>query len=306
MKIKNSFLYKYIKETYVRLVVWINPEKEIDRCYYKIFRRHCNLKEPKDLIEKIFWMELHTDTSMWTKCADKYRVRDYIEQCGCGEYLPKLYGHWDKASDVDFAKLPSSFVIKANNGCGTVKVVKDKAKINGNAIKKELKKWLALPYGYTNAQLHYTHIKPCVIAEELLKNDYESLSPESLVDFKIWCFNGEPQWVFVAYNRKPEKLDIALFDTEWQAHPEYINMKSEHYHYKSEVMIPRPKSFSTMLELARKISQPFKEIRVDFYEVDRKPVIGELTFSTGYGYFTEQFYKMLGDKLNILDRCVND
>lgn len=297
MKLKKTFLYKFIKETYARLVVWVNPEIEIKRCYYKTFHRHCNLKEPKDLIEKIFYMELHADTSLWTKCADKYRVREYIEQCGYGDYLPKLYGHWDKASDVNFSVLPSSFVIKANNGCGTVKVVRDKSEINIKAFSSEMKKWLALPYGYTNAQLHYTRIKPCILAEEMLANDFSNFSPGSLVDFKVWCLNGEPLWILLTYNRTDTSHDLALYNTEWESHPEYIKKGSEHYHPNIE--IPRPTSLPKMLEMARKIAQPFSEIRVDFYEVNKQPVIGELTFSAGYGSLTEEFYRMLGDRLTI-------
>lgn len=283
------------------MVVWVNPEREINRCYYKTFRRHCDLNEPKDLIEKIFWMELHSDTSMWTRCADKYRVREYIDELGLSDYLPKLYGHWGKVSDIRFSELPDTFVVKANNGCGTVKVVTNKNSLDVTALKREMKMWLLLPYGYTNAQLHYTRIKPCIIAEELLNNDYTRISPSSLVDFKIWCLNGEPQWVLVVYNRTPTSLNIVLYDTEWKAHPEYINMKSEHYHYNPEVEIPRPKSFSKMLEISRIIARPFPEIRVDFYEVAGKPVIGELTFSTGYGYFTDEFYRLIGDQLTVMD-----
>ena len=120
MNAKKFFLYQYIKEYFLKLMVKINPENEVDRCYYPHFRKHVNLKEPHNLIEKIYWMELHSDTSMWTLCADKYRVREYIGSLGLLEYMPKLYGHWDKAKDVDFDKLPESFVIKANNGCTTV------------------------------------------------------------------------------------------------------------------------------------------------------------------------------------------
>ena len=36
-------------------------------------------------------------------------------------------------------------------------------------------------------------------------------------------------------------------------------------------------------------------MRVDFYVVDGHPVLGELTMSTGYGYFTDEYYNYLGD-----------
>ena len=48
-----------------------------------------------------------------------------------------------------------------------------------------------------------------------------------------------------------------------------------------------------------KLSKGFPEVRVDFYDIAGKPFFGELTFSTGYGYFTDDYYDYLGDKVDI-------
>ena len=61
-----------------KLIIRVKPEWEVKRCYKKVFGYAPNLNYPKDLIEKIYWLELNTDTSLWTKCTDKYLVRDYI------------------------------------------------------------------------------------------------------------------------------------------------------------------------------------------------------------------------------------
>ena len=70
--------------------------------------------------------------------------------------MAKLYGKWDIIDDIDFLKLPRQFVLKANNGCGTVMIVRNKEDLNIKETKKKLKRWLNLPYGYNGAQLHYT------------------------------------------------------------------------------------------------------------------------------------------------------
>ena len=299
MGIKETFIYKFLKEYYLKIVVSCNPKKEIDRCYYKVFHRHCDLNNPHDLIEKIFWMELNADTSMWTLCADKYRVREYVDSCGLIDYMPQLYGHWDNADDIDLSNLPPKFVVKSNNGCGTVMIVKDKSKLNMSVFKRVMKQWLITPYGYTNASLHYTKIKPCIIAEELVNNDYVYLSSISLVDFKVWCFNGQPEWIFVAYNRKPSSLDVKLYDCKWVEHPEHLSLNQKHYIYNPSDYIEKPTCLDDMLDIAKRLSTPFPEVRVDFYIANGKPVIGELTFSSGYGYFTEDFYKLLGERVDL-------
>lgn len=177
MSYRETFLFKYVREMIRRAQVKINPEKEVDRCYYPTFHKHWDYKNPKDLIEKIYWLELYTDTSLWTKCADKYRVREFVSELGLLDYMPKLYGHWDKVEDVDFDKLPNSFVIKSNNGCATVEVVRDKSTLDIKVMKRKLWQWMHLPFGADNAQMHYWGIKPCIIAEELLPNDYEKITP---------------------------------------------------------------------------------------------------------------------------------
>ena len=300
MNIKKLFIYQLLRENYLKMTVKINPEREVDRCYYPHFNKHINLKEPHNLIEKMYWLELYTDTSMWTLCADKYKVREYIGSLGLLDYMPKLYGHWDKAKDVNFEDLPNSFVIKANNGCATVKVVQDKSKINLKALRKELKRWLILPYGWMHAQLHYTKIKPCLIAEELLHNDYPDLSPQSLVDFKVYCINGEPQFIWVAYNRVNMHVHVQCFDTQWNPKPEYARDTMSHYVYShNDKALEKPACLEEMMDLAQKISAHYPQVRVDFYVVNGKPVIGELTFTQGYGFLKEEVYDRLGEMIDL-------
>ena len=245
-------------------------------------------------------MELNTDTSIWSQCTDKYRVREYIGKLGLLDYMPKLYGHWDRVNDIDFDKLPNSFVIKSNNGCATVEVVKDKSAVNLRKLKIKLWEWLHLPYGGDNAQMHYWAIKPCIIAEELLHNDYEELSPRSLIDFKVYCINGKPQFIWVAYNRVNMHVHVQCFDTNWKPLPEYLVNTMSHYVYDpSDKPIPKPDCLQEMLAIAAKLSAPFPQLRADFYIVNGKPVIGEMTFSQGYGFLKKEVYDKLGAMIDL-------
>lgn len=288
--------YKIHKRAFER-----NPKKEMDRCYaLQMQGKKINWENPVDLAEKTYWLELNTDTSEWTRCADKYLVRDYVKECGFEENLTKLYGRWDNAKDIDWNSLPNQFVIKTNHSCGTVIVVKDKSKLNVRKTVKTLNQWLKIPYGYSGGQVHYMSIKPCVIAEEMLipSEEDRTLSPNSLVDYKFWCFGGHVESVWVAYDRKHnEGVNMKLFDTNWnELHDELIS--SDYYTYK-ETTIPRPKCLEQMIEMASRLSRPFPEVRVDLYVINDKPYFGELTFSTGLGFFTQDYYNHLGDLTDI-------
>lgn len=291
---RNYLFYKW------KLASKINKRLPANSTYKRVFKKNIDWNNPQDLIEKIAWMELYSDTSIWTICADKFKVREYISDCGYGQYLPKLYGHWKNIDEIDFGRLPKSFILKSNNGCGTVIAIKDKNQIQISKIKTILKKWLSRPYGYSGGQYHYLRIEPCIIAEELLQNDEigNRISPSSLIDYKIWCINGVPKFFFVAYNRKQFSLDIAYYDLNWEQHPEYI-VETSHYK-RGTADIPKPVNLELMLLICRKLSHPFKEVRIDFYEVSGKLFIGELTFSSGYGYFVKERYDYLGSEIGPL------
>lgn len=289
----------YLRRKYKRLFEK-DPALAADALFYRIFRKHMNLDNPRHLIEKITWMELHIDTSLWTQCADKYRMRDYVAKKQMSQYLPKLYGKWDNPDDIDFDKLPERFVLKANNGCGTVKLVKDKKCIEKKSLIKELKNWLKEPYGYMGAQIHYMSIKPCIIAEEMIIQDdmLNNLSPLSLVDFKVWCLAGKAEFTLITYDRTDHSLSLDLYDRNWNRCRDQIIVGS-HCIVEEDKFFPKPMCLEEMYTIAESLAEPFPEVRIDFYISNRHPIIGEITLSTGYGYFTEELYEYMGSKIDL-------
>jgi len=59
------------------------------------------VKNSRDLNEKILWLSLFSGTTEWSRLADKYAVRQYVEEKGLGKILITLYGKWDKIDDID-------------------------------------------------------------------------------------------------------------------------------------------------------------------------------------------------------------
>ena len=191
--------------------------------------------------------------------------------------------------------------MKTNNGCAQCVIVKDPQSEDIVALRKKFKKWLNVPYGYAGGQLHYTKIKPCIIAEELLeasKSD-KRISPNSLIDYKVWCFNGKPECIWVAYNRHNGIcVDMALYDTQWKSLGEFLRNTATDI-YRPDIIIPKPECLDELLDVASKLSKPFPQVRADFYIINNRPVIGELTFTAGYGFYTDEFYEYLGSKVDL-------
>ena len=263
-------------------------------------RRNINWENPRDVDEKINWLKFYGDTSQWVELADKYRVRKYVEDCGLGNMLVKLYGKWDSVDAVDWESLPSQFVMKTNNGSGDILVCRDKAKLDKTLWTNKFKALLVKKFGLDEAEFHYGKIKPCIIVEEMLDSTKQVIESSSLIDYKIWSFNGIPAFIWVCYNRTPHSCEVKVYDLDWNEHPEY-SIDSEHYRL-SKKKIPRPASLEMMLKAAAVLSKGFPVVRVDMYEVNNKPYFGEMTFTpaAGYNYFyTQEFQIILGDMIEL-------
>lgn len=282
------------------------PELLLKLRYRYVFKKSLDLKNPRDLNEKIIWAKLYSDTSRWTELADKYRVRGYVESLGLGDTLVKLYDVWYKKEDVNLDALPDKFIIKANNGDGkgTNKII-NKAEFTTPNKKRELismvDEWLhRRNIGALHAEPQYKGMKPCVVVEEVLPLEKGATS---LTDYKMWCFNGKCNFTFVCNDRTEggNSAHVLVYDMDWNAHPEYSVFNSDYL--RGEVM-PKPKNFEKMVEVAERLSKGFPELRVDLYNIDGKIYFGELTFTSQGGfmdYFTPEFNRILGDKFDIRD-----
>ncbi len=269
--------------------------------FRKLFGRKLHLNNPQDINEKILWLSLFSDTSEWSRLADKYAVREYVAECGLEDILVKLYGKWDTANAIDWASLPNSFVLKTNNGSGTVMIVQDKNQIEKSEVVETLNSWLNKDIASSTTEFHYKSIPPCIIAEELLEpSDEEKTWSTSIIDYKIWCFNGKVDSIFTCSNRVNESIEVALFDREWNYRPE-ASVFNEHYR-KQQHLIPCPPCLEEMFSIAEKLSKPFPCVRVDLYVIKGKVYFGELTFTSLGGtmnYFTDAELLRMGQKIDL-------
>ena len=294
--------YPVIQNNIFRMIGTISPKTLASIQYQRGFGRKIDWNDPKDINEKINWLKFNTDTTAWTTLADKFRVREHVERMGLGNMLVKLYGHWDDAEDINWDALPRQFIMKTNNGSGEVFICKDKAEIDTAAWTAAFKTQLAVKFGRSMGEPHYNRIKPCIIAEELLDCRKQPIPSSSLIDYKIWSFDGKPAYIWACYNRTHASVQVALYDLDWNFHPEY-SISTPHYILADKPM-PKPKSLDQMLHAAAVLSKGFPELRVDLYEVDDKPYFGELTFSSAAGFndfYTPEFLRILGD-LTILNK----
>ena len=263
--------------------------------YRRLSGRAMDWEHPRDINEKIQWLKFCSDTSQWPLLADKYRVREYVAERGLAEMLVPLLGRWERAEDIDWDALPERFVMKTNHGSGDALICMDKSQLDTRAWTLCFARLLHKRFGVVKAEPHYDQIPPCVIAEELLDASKQQVESTSIVDYKVWAFDGQPAYVWACHNRTKESCVVGVYDLDWTFHPEY-SVSNSHYILASQP-IPRPTSLDCILHAASVLSEGFPQARVDFYEVDGKPYFGEMTLSSASGlnnFYTQEFLEILG------------
>ena len=75
------------------------------------------------------------------------REHEAREQIG-EEYLIPLLGAYDSFDEIDFDKLPDSFIMKANHGSGWNIIVENKDKLDKADARKKFNKWLKRDFSF--------------------------------------------------------------------------------------------------------------------------------------------------------------
>lgn len=289
-------IYDRLKSQYYTVLGYTAPKKLAKILFRKTSGGGIlDFDHPLTLNAKINWLKFYSDTSSWSLLADKYRVREYVEKCGLGDTLPRLYGVWHDPEQIDFDKLPESFVLKTNNGSGSVILVRDKTALTEAQRKKavgKLKHWMRKTYGIRTAELHYRPIKPCVIAEEYLDDHSDSVS---ILDYKVHCCSGEPCCIVVCHDRIGHATRFTLYKPDWTPRFDLVPAA-----LRGDKVFARPQALERMLECSHILSRDFPFVRVDWYIVGDRLYFGEMTFtpSAGFiGYIDPDYLQELGDKV---------
>lgn len=283
-KIKRFFLRHLRKMRFL-------PSKCYVKIHYEYFSgKKLDLNNPLDFNAKIEWYKVFFRPKLLNQLVDKFEVRSYVEKKIGSQYLNEIYGVYDNVVDIPFEKLPNKFVIKATHSSGHNVIVKDKNQLDIKKVSKKLNKWLRVNQYYRMGQeWAYKDVKPRYVVEKFLKENDKN----TLVDYKFYCFNGEPKFIDVHLDRE-ENHQQGCFDLDFQLLP-FGKSKS----YKSiSTNLEKPENLGEMVELSRKLSENIPFVRVDFYSVNGKSIFGEMTFYPSDArkkFYPEEYNKIIGD-----------
>lgn len=265
-------------------------ENELCDWYNFYTGKKLNLKNPQTFNEKIQWLKLHDSTELKGLCADKYKVKEWLNNELGVDYSIKTLGVYKKFDDINFDDLPNKFVLKANHGSGWNIIVKDKTKLDTKDAKKKFDDWMSKDFSFIDGfQMHYQFIDRRIVAEEYI----ECLG--GLTDYRVHCYNGVPRDIWIDLNSGTKNHIRSIYDIDY--HKQNVTCT-----WPDAGEIAKPQNYDLMIDISKKVSKYFKFVRVDFYEVDGRLYIGELTFTplSGIGNYKPDSYNLLqGSWLNI-------
>lgn len=291
-------VYKYVGKVFnylskLGLLNWIPDRLYLHLFYFFRTNKKLNIDDPRSFNEKLQWLKLNNRNKIYTIMVDKYESKMFFESKIDSGFQVPIYGVFDRFEDIDFQSLPDSFVIKTTHDSGGVIVVKNKKDVDFKKIERKIKKSLNTNYYYNGREWPYKNVRPRIIVEKFLVDKQN----ESLIDYKVMCFNGEPQIIQTITERNQDGFKDNYFDSEW-----------------NELMIPRkstvrncnipsrPRNLNKMIELSRNVSKNIPFLRVDFFEVNSKLYFGEFTFFPANGcidFLNEKDNLMLGDLIKL-------
>lgn len=253
------------------------PDKLYLKICYKLgVGKTLNLTSPKTFCEKLQWLKLYDRKSEYTTMVDKYAAKEYIAAIIGEEFVVPTLGIWNRFSEIDFNSLPNQFVLKCTHDSGGLVICKDKANLDMAEAERKISRSLKRNYYWSGREWPYKNVKPRIIAEPYLE-EHDCSAPDHmdtnvLTDYKFFCFDGVPKVMYIAKERS-SKQEIDFFDMDFNHLPFWTDDD-----YNAPITPQKPKHFEKMKEIAAVLSRNIPHLRVDFYSIDGKLYVGELTF----------------------------
>lgn len=271
-------VFSIIRTVLLKFLQFI-PDEQYAKLFYKVYTgKKLNLENPRRFNEKLWWLKLNNRDSLLTKCSDKHSVRKYVSDCGYPEILIPQLDVFDSANEIVFSKYDIPVVLKCNKDSGGIVFFDPKDKtFNERIARKHLSRALRGKYYLISREWNYKNIPPKIVVDKEIRDKAGNLPS----DYRFFCFDGVPKLLMMDFgvmsNDGHHQFEFPrnIYDMDFNLLP--IRFGRDNYKGK----VNKPENFEKMVEIARKLSQPFPMVRVDLYNLDGKIYFGELTFYHG-------------------------
>lgn len=233
-------------------------------CYVARHQKFANLTTPSLFTELVQRRKLANRDLRMAMLADKVAVKSVIADIlGNDWVIPTLWHGTDLPMTPEWTV---SFVLKSRHGCNQ-NIFFQQGIDSWLSARERAQGWLRQSYGKWLDEWLYNHIPKGLLIETYVGE------PDKLpLDYKIYTFAGQATHIQVHLDRGRRHRWL-LFDRNWKrvsaasADPDPL----------------KPHSLPAMLDAAEALGRGFDFVRNDFYEINGKPLFGEMTFYPGSG-----------------------
>jgi hypothetical protein len=221
-----------------------------------------NLQDPTRFTELIQLRKLLDRDANMPLMADKVGVKRVVaSRLGQEWVLPIL---WSGNELSPLCAWSQPVMLKSRHGCKQNLVVGGGQSSWGRASALAAK-WMSKPYGTWLDEWLYTEIPRGLLIEPYIGSGHQLPT-----DYKVYVFGGKATHVQTHLNRASQHLWV-VHDANWKA----LSPAGE--------LIKPPSALSAMLAAAEELARGFHFVRIDFYQPDIQPLLGEMTFYPGSG-----------------------
>ena len=223
-----------------------------------------NLAAPRLFTEWVQWRKLADRSAGHPSLMDKLAAKRLAAGALGREWtIPTL---WSGDDPLEIPRFAFEIMIKARHGCN--QFARIGARSSGQDWQRVLtraQRWTAKRYGALLQEWAYRDVPRGVLAEPFVSDD--GTLP---LDYKIYVFGGRATHVQVHLGRASQHRWI-LHDRDWKQLVPALDAP------------PPPVSLPAMLQAAERLAAEEVFLRVDFYEVGRRPLFGEFCLYPGSG-----------------------
>jgi|SRR5690554_3496021 len=240
-----------------------------------------NFKNPKTYNEKTNFRKNDPKNPLFSICADKIKAKEYVaEQISPDIIIPNYY----VGESITFEQMKAILaehgdcLLKANHNSGPVHLLNTEstdAEIKA-AVDSTLDQ-LTDDFGKRLNEPWYSDIKRGVLVEKRL--DPEP-GESDIRDYKFHVFkqkDGTFKVVLGVYFDRGINVSATFFDENMK----WISLTYNYANIYTETL--KPKSYERMIEISKKLAEPFSYARIDLYNVNGDIYFGEITFADGSG-----------------------
>ncbi len=284
----SSVIARLTKAVEVRL---LPPRVYVQLEFGRRVGKPLRLAKPATFSEKIQWLKLYFRDPRMSRYADKVEVKEVVDAIAGSEYVIPSERVWDRADEIALEGLPMPCILKATHGSGWNLIVRDATRQSQGEVSQYFRFWLRKDYYRYSKEWAYKGIRPRVLCERLLVDDFGEVPN----DYKVFCFGGVPRFVQVDHDRFTNHTR-SFFDTSWSRQDFSIGYPM------STKEVARPSVLDKMLSVSSALSSSFPFLRVDFLLLREQCYVNELTFYPGNGMevFSDPTWdQSLGDLLQL-------